>query len=106
MTFTIKLPDTERPAPKTPALTGDRRLYLAADGHTLVEEGDARARWLLCATGHAIPGPDVERLCLALVDGRVVQMRADESKDQSSETRPAESQPEPVTDGEKARTPS
>ena len=38
------------------------RLYLAADGKTIVKEGDARAATLLAAKGHRIPPRWVERL--------------------------------------------
>lgn len=76
MPFTVEMPHVDRPAPKTPAMVVDRRLYLAADEKTLIEDGDARAKWLLCAAGQTILGPTVDRLGLTLVDGRVTQCAA------------------------------
>lgn len=61
------LRDTARPT----AIIADRRLYLAADRTTVVEEGDRRAAFLLAGQGSEIPAAEVERLGLSLDDGRV-----------------------------------
>ena len=71
------------PASEAPSggITSDRRLFLADDEKTLVEDGDPRARWLLCAPGNQIPAADAKRLELAVEDGHVVQRREGESKE-------------------------
>lgn len=55
------------------SLTADRRLYLASDRETLVEEGDVRAAFLLVGAGDGIPASEAQRLGLSVRDGRVVQ---------------------------------
>lgn len=72
MPFEIRIPDSGEQAPTSP-LVADRRLYVTEDRATLVEEGDARARYLFAAPGHGIPAADVARLSLVMHEGRVVQ---------------------------------
>jgi hypothetical protein len=72
--FTINIPRVDGPPPKTPAITADRRLYLAKDEFTVVEETDDSRRFLLAPAGGAILGEAVDRLRLSIVDGRVVQL--------------------------------
>lgn len=55
------------------SLIADRRLYLTADGATVVEESDPRAALLLAGAGCEIDMPTVQRLRLSLVDGKVMQ---------------------------------
>lgn len=43
------------------AYTSDRRLFLAADGVTVVEEGDARAATLLVGEGGQLSDADARR---------------------------------------------
>lgn len=71
--LTINIPKIDQPPKGPAAIVADRRVYLALDERTLVEDGDGSARFLLAAAGSSIPGPDVGRLNLSLVDGRVVQ---------------------------------
>jgi hypothetical protein len=56
---------------------GDRRRSASSistlAGQTLLEEGHTEARFLLAPEGHPIPGEEVDRLKLVVVDGRVVQ---------------------------------
>ena len=59
--------------PEMVGLVADRRLCLTADQERVVESGDMAAAWLLAAPGTLIPKPDVERLGLVVVEGRVVQ---------------------------------
>ena len=54
-------------------ITSDRRLCLAADEKTVVEDGDADARFLLCSAGGEIPPATVKRLGLEVTDGKVAQ---------------------------------
>lgn len=61
--------------PGASMITSDRRLFLAADDQTVVEEGDERSRFLLCAAGNEIPADTVKRLSLSVEDGRVVYPR-------------------------------
>jgi hypothetical protein len=77
MPFTVTIPKIDGPPAKTPALVADRRLYLTADEQTLVEAGDERARFLLSPAGGAIPGPEVDRLGLVVIDDRVVQPKVE-----------------------------
>jgi hypothetical protein len=73
------------------AITTDRRLFIAEDQKTLVEEGDVRARTQLAAPGHLIAAKDVERLGLALEAGRVIQPSKQETPAEESKQRePAE----------------
>lgn len=55
-----------------PGLIADRRLYLAADNETVVEDGDPRAAFLLSGPGGEIPGPEVERLGLTGKDDKII----------------------------------
>jgi hypothetical protein len=71
--LTINIPKIEQPKAKTPAIIADRRVYLDLAGQTLLEEGHTEARFLLAPEGHPIPGEEVDRLKLVVVDGRVVQ---------------------------------
>jgi hypothetical protein len=73
----INIPRIDRPEPPTKALVADRRLYLTRDEKSVVEEGDASAAFLLAASGSAIPGVEVDRLGLSVVEGRVVQASAE-----------------------------
>lgn len=50
----------------------DRRLFLAADEQTVVEEGDERARFLLAGPGGNIDAQHAARLGLSVVDGKIV----------------------------------
>ena|SRR5689334_21665820 len=59
-----------------PGLVADRALYLTEDKMTLVEERDERARFVLTGPGGTVPQAEVDRLGLAVVDGRVVQTSA------------------------------
>jgi hypothetical protein len=59
MGFEIEHDATQAP---NGAITTDRRLFIAEDQKTLVEEGDVRARTQLAAPGHLIAAKDVERL--------------------------------------------
>jgi hypothetical protein len=76
--FTINIPKVDGPPPRTPSIVADRRLYLTLDEQTLVEDGDATARFLLAAPGGAIPGSEVDRLQLVVVDGRIEQARGEQ----------------------------
>lgn len=58
-------------------MVSDRRLLLASDNNTVVEAGDPRGSFLLCGAGCEIPAAEAARLGLSVVDGRVVQARAD-----------------------------
>jgi hypothetical protein len=73
----INIPRIDRPEPPTKALAADRRLYLTRDEKSVVEEGDASAAFLLAACGSSIPGAEVDRLGLSVVEGRVVQASAE-----------------------------
>lgn len=68
MPFEVRLPDGAVPAG---GIVADRRLYLAADKATVVEDGDPRAAFLLCGVGGEIPAKEAERLGLSVQDGRV-----------------------------------
>lgn len=83
--LTINLPHIDRPEPPAKAIVSDRRLYLTRDEQTVVEDGDARAAFLLAATGGSISGDNVVRLSLAVVEGRVVQRGPDEAKQAAPE---------------------
>jgi hypothetical protein len=74
--LSINIPHVDRPAARANAIICDRRLFLAADEATVVEADDEGARFLLASAGGSIPGPEVERLELSIVDGRVVQRAA------------------------------
>jgi hypothetical protein len=65
MSFEIKKP--ERP----PVYISDRRLYLAEDKSTVVEEGDLRARTLLVGEGSEIEQTTAHALGIELVDGKL-----------------------------------
>lgn len=52
-------------------LVSDRRLYLTEDGDQVVEEGDARARFLLVGAGGTISAAEVERLELTAEERRI-----------------------------------
>jgi len=54
-------------------LVSDRRLYLAGDGATLVEDGDPQAAVLLATPGDVVPSRRAKELRLAVVGGRLVQ---------------------------------
>lgn len=105
--FTVNLPHVDRPASPRKALVADRRLYLADDSATVVEAGDARARFLLAAKGHAVPAADADRLHLAIVDGRVVQQpmtatsTSGASVDEGKQQTPSEHKA-PLPDGDKS----
>lgn len=66
----------QEPAGDSGPLVADRRLFLAADEMTVVEEDDPRAAFLLCGPGATLHVPDVRRLRLVVEDGRVVQAAA------------------------------
>lgn len=70
------LRDAARPA----AIIADRRLWLAADRTSVVEDGDARAAFLLAGPGGEILAAEVERLGLAVDDGRVVLPQSDKAR--------------------------
>lgn len=53
-------------------LRADRRLYTTADREQIVEEGDARAAYLLAAIGRNIGEGDVVKYRLSMQDRRVV----------------------------------
>ena len=54
-------------------LVADRELCLTADKQTVVEAGDERAAWVLCARGREIQAADVARLGLTRDDqGRII----------------------------------
>ena len=57
-------------------MISDLRLFVTADKLTLVEEGDQAAAFLLASKGKGIPGDEVGRLGLVLVDGVVRQRPA------------------------------
>src|SRR5689334_5175842 len=61
--------------PQAP-LIADRNLYLAKDGATVVEEGDATSASQIVAKGHQINPADADRLGLVLEGDKVVQNRA------------------------------
>lgn len=64
----------QRDTPPEPVgLIADRRLCLAGDQKTVVEEGDPRAAFLLVAEGSVIPTIDASALGLSVVGGRIVQ---------------------------------
>lgn len=44
--------------------TADRKLWLTTDRKTAVEDGDARAAFLLCGSGQSIPRAQAEELGL------------------------------------------
>jgi hypothetical protein len=60
-------------APGAGTITSDRRLYLAKDEKTMVEEGGEEARYLLVAEGGEIPPDTVKRLGLEVKGGKVTQ---------------------------------
>lgn len=100
MAFEMHTPERDEGAP----LVADRRLYLAADEQTVVEEGDARSAFLLCAAGAEVPAPDVRRLGLAAVDGRIVQRPA--APDAPKAAPPAEDkEAAPPADNKAAKAP-
>jgi hypothetical protein len=106
--LTINIPRIDSPPARTPALVADRRLYLALDEHTLVEAHDARARFLLCPAGGTIHGAEVDRLGLALVDGRVDQPSTSSGKrsepDSDKQDAP-EADKQDAPDGDKSDSP-
>jgi hypothetical protein len=53
------------------SLRADRRLYLAADQQTVVEDGDPRAAFLLATPGTEISEADAKRLGLSEEEGQV-----------------------------------
>jgi hypothetical protein len=61
-------------------LIADRRLCLAKDEATLAEDGSPEAAYLLAAEGGSISADVVTRLGLTMVDGRVVQAKAEPAK--------------------------
>lgn len=83
-------------SPGTSGITSDRRLYVADDDQTVVEEGDRKARFLLCAAGNDIPADTVKRLGLSVEDGRVVYPgTARGKKTPDAESAPAPGSPAP-----------
>lgn len=62
------LRDGARPA----AIIADRRLWVAEDRTTVVEDGDPRAAFLLAGQGSEIPATEMARLHLAVDAGRRV----------------------------------
>jgi hypothetical protein len=74
--LTIEVPRVVADEIAQASVVADRRLYLTEDRATVVEPGDERAAWLLSAPGHSIPGTEVTRLGLTVVDGRVCQGNA------------------------------
>lgn len=60
-------------------VVSDRRLLLASDNNTVVEDGDQRGAFLLCGAGGEIPAVEAARLGLNVVDGRVVQGGAEKA---------------------------
>lgn len=82
------------------AMVSDRRLYLAADEQTLVEDGDPRSRFLLCTRGGDIPADQVRRLGLELVDGKV-QQRVPAGSSKEAEKSEDKQKPAPENKGKK-----
>lgn len=90
-----------------PSLTADRRLYLATDGVTVVEESDPRAALLLAGAGCEIPIPDAQRYRLSLVDGRVVQERDATAEPKRKEApKPEDKQAAPPAENKAAQSPA
>lgn len=71
------------------SLIADRRLLLAADRETLVESNDPRGSYLLACDGGEIPAPEVARLNLAVVDGRVMQQGEQKEAEKPSDKQAA-----------------
>lgn len=59
--------------PEPVGITADRRLYLAADRQTVVEEGAPECAFLLASQGSVIPTAEAASLKLSVVGGKVVQ---------------------------------
>jgi hypothetical protein len=74
--LTIEVPRVDSDPTAQRPIVADRRLYLTEDREIVVEPGDEKAAWLFCAPGHSIPGSEVTRLALVVVDGRVTQPRS------------------------------
>lgn len=55
------------------SMIADRHLYLTADKSRIVEQGDTDSAYLFSTPGFEISAAEVERLGLALIDGRIVQ---------------------------------
>lgn len=55
------------------AIIADRALALTSDKATVVEDGHPKAAYVLVGEGGTIPGEDVKRLGLSIVDGKVRQ---------------------------------
>lgn len=83
------------------SIISDRRLCLASDRHTVVEETDVRAASLLCPAGGMISSDDAARLCLELVDGKVQQRPAETSETKQAE-KPEDKQREQPEDKSKS----
>ena len=78
----IKRPDPPAAPQAQVAIIADRDLYLAADEHTIVEKGDAKARFLLAARGSQIDPPAVQRYGLSAKGGKVSQKSAEEIEEE------------------------
>lgn len=67
-------------------LIADRRLWLDAQKKKVVEDGDPKAAFLLCAKGQLIPASEVKRLKLtANSKGKISQGAKKKAKPKSSE---------------------
>lgn len=76
MPLTIRESADQRPAPgHGAALIADRRLYTDATKTVVLEHGDPQAAYVLCGQGSTIPAATVRHLRLAMVNGRVVQVK-------------------------------
>lgn len=73
------------------AIVADRRLWLDTDKTRVVEDGDMAAAFLFAAEGTEISSSDAGRFGLAVEDGRVVLLRAEDPEDPED--------PEDVGDG-------
>jgi hypothetical protein len=69
----IKVNTLRQKAEAMKGLIADRRLWLAADKKTVVEDSDPRAAFLLCAPGQTVSQADCDRLGLTDKAGKLVQ---------------------------------
>lgn len=72
--------EIKRMDPNAPGILADRDMYLAGDEYTVVEKGDAKARYLLAARGSYIDAATIARLSLSAKGGKVAQGEADEGE--------------------------
>lgn len=94
---------TIRDAAPSAVLIADRRIWLTADRSAVVEDGDARAAFLLAGQGGEIPPAEVQRLNIGLVDGRVSRVSARPTSEPETSARPAPADKAKPAPADKAR---